>query len=385
MKKSFIITSLVMAMGLFTACDSDRDDNPTLTMPETFTLNAPAIAENNVIDLANTETITITCNQPDYGGYPLVTEYTVEYSTTEDFAEGTTFRLPSSYTQTKIDLPAKTMNTTIIEDYQATHGEGTSPEDFFPLYIRLLAKPSKVDVNSIVSNTIKLNVKASYKTPDVTIPDDLYVVGSNIGNGWDLWQKLAHPYNTKGVYYTVVYMPEGGGQFMFGTKENDWNGHSAISEINGNDLVNITAAADDNVVFDKGGWFTLEFIAKIKGGALVYTLNVYPAKVFITGNACGGFPDKKVMLECTAPADNHGEWVSPAFIASGEMRAYINVPGREWWRTEFTLKDGTDVFFRETTDIPNDWATNVGPAYSVSASAGQKLYVNFETGKGSVK
>ena len=67
------------------------------------------------------------------------------------------------------------------------------------------------------------------------------------------------------------------------------------------------------------------------------------------------------------------------------MRAYINVPGREWWRTEFTLKDGTDVFFRETTDIPENWATNVGPAYSVSASAGQKLYVNFETGKGSVK
>ena len=136
MKKSFIITSLVMAMGLFTACDSDRDDNPTLTMPETFTLNAPAIAENNVIDLANTETITITCNQPDYGGYPLVTEYTVEYSTTEDFAEGTTFRLPSSYTQTKIDLPAKTMNTTIIEDYQAPTGQGTSPEDIYTHYIR---------------------------------------------------------------------------------------------------------------------------------------------------------------------------------------------------------------------------------------------------------
>ena len=72
-------------------------------------------------------------------------------------------------------------------------------------------------------------------------------------------------------------------------------------------------------------------------------------------------------------------------VPKREMRAYINVPGREWWQTEFTLKDGTDVFFRETMNIEKDWATNAGANYSVSASAGQKLYVNFETGKGSVK
>ena len=53
MKKSLILASMAMVLGLFTACDSDRDDNPTLTMPETFRLNAPAIAENNVVDLVN--------------------------------------------------------------------------------------------------------------------------------------------------------------------------------------------------------------------------------------------------------------------------------------------------------------------------------------------
>ena len=68
MKKILLMASVAVAMGLFTACDSDRDDNPTLTIPETFRLNAPAIAENNTIDLANTETITITCDQPNYGG-----------------------------------------------------------------------------------------------------------------------------------------------------------------------------------------------------------------------------------------------------------------------------------------------------------------------------
>lgn len=385
MKKTLILASLMMVMGLFTACDSDRDDNPTLSIPTTFRLNAPAIAENNVIDLANTESIVLTCDQPNYGGFPIVTEYTVEYSTAEDFAEGKTYSMPTTYNTTKIALSAKTINSTLIEAYQAENGEGTSPDNNFPLYIRLTAKPANLDVEPVVSNTIILpNCKATYKIPDVTIPENLFVAGSNIGTAWNTWQKLAHPYGTNGVYYTVVWMPEGGGQFKFGTKEGDWTGHSAISEFKDDAEVGISAASDDNIVFGKGGWFTLEFIAKIKGGALVYTLNVYPAKVFITGNACGGFP-ADVMLECTAPADNSGDWVSPEFTASGEMRAYVEVPGRDWWRTEFTLKGGTDIFFRETVDLPNSWGETLGADYSVSAATGMKLYVNFDSGKGSVK
>ena len=184
MKKSIITASLALMMGLFTACESDRDDNPVLSMPETFRLNAPAIAENNVIDLANTEDITIT-----YGGFPIVTEYTVEYSTSETFEEGQTYTMPTSYTSTRINLSAKTINSTLIEAYQAVNGEGTSPEANFPLYIRLSAKPANLDVNSIYSNTIVLpSVKASYKKPDVTIPENLFVVGSNIGTAWATWQ-----------------------------------------------------------------------------------------------------------------------------------------------------------------------------------------------------
>ena len=120
-------------------------------------------------------------------------------------------------------------------------------------------------------------------------------------------------------------MPEGGGQFKFGTKEGDWTGHSAISEFNDVAEVGITAADGDNIVFGKGGWYTLEFIAKIKSNALVYTLNVYKAEVFVTGSAFGGFPDDGFNGVCTPPADNTGDWVSPAFTASGEMRAYVKV------------------------------------------------------------
>lgn len=374
-----------MVLGLFTACDSDRDDNPTLTVPETFRLNAPAIAENNVVDLLNTDNITFTCDQPNYGGFPIVTDYTVEYSTTENFAEGTTYAWPSTFTSTTISLQGRKLNDNLIEAYQAANGEGTTPDGDFPLYFRLKAKPANVNVNSVYSNTIVLpKVRATYKAPDVTIPADLFVAGGNIGTAWKTWQKLAHPFNTTGVYYTVIYMPEGGGQFKFGTKEEDWTGHSAISEFNDVAEVGITASSDDNIVFGKGGWYTIEFIAKIKSNALVYSLNVYPAHVYITGNGIGGFPDD-TKLECTPPADNTGDWVSPEFTASGEMRAYVQVGERSWYQTEFTLKGGTEIFFRETTDIPDNWEKAMGADYSVKVSAGNKLHVNFDKGTGFIE
>lgn len=393
MKKSLILASMALVLGLFTACDSDRDDNPTLTVPDSFRLNTPAIAENNVIDLLNTDNITLTCDQPNYGGFPIATEYTLEYSTSANFDKDVTYTWPSSFTSTTITLQGRKLNDNLIEAYQAINGEGTTPENDFPLYMRLSAKPLNSNVESVYSNSITLpNVRATYKAPDVSIPADLYVVGSNIGEEWKTWQRLAHPYGTTGVYYTVVWMPEGGGKFKFGTKEGDWTGHSAISEFNDETNVGITADGDDKVVFGKGGWYTLEFVAKIKSNALVYTLNVYKAQVFITGKGIGGFPDDGFKLECTAPADNTGDWISPAFTTSGEMRAYVSVPNREWWRTEFTLKGGTDIFFREVTNIPDTWEAaedadgkELGADYSVKVSAGQKLHVSFDTGKGFVE
>ena len=76
-------------------------------------------------------------------------------------------------------------------------------------------------------------------------------------------------------------------------------------------------------------------------------------------------------------------WVSPEFAGSGELRAYISVPGEDWWRTEFTLFGG-ELYFR-VVDIPHNWAEDVGEEYSVSVSTGSKLYVDFNNNTGEVK
>ena len=58
MKKiSNILLAVTFALPLFTACETDNDSNPILNEPDTFTLNTPAYAANNVYDLKNAQTV----------------------------------------------------------------------------------------------------------------------------------------------------------------------------------------------------------------------------------------------------------------------------------------------------------------------------------------
>ncbi len=73
-KISNILLAATFTLPLFTACETDNDSNPILNEPDTFTLNTPAYAANNVYDLKNAQTVELTCSQPDYG-FPAATTY----------------------------------------------------------------------------------------------------------------------------------------------------------------------------------------------------------------------------------------------------------------------------------------------------------------------
>jgi hypothetical protein len=116
---------------------------------------------------------------------------------------------------------------------------------------------------------------------------------------------------------------------------------------------------------------------------LQFTLNVHPGAAYIIGNTTGDWTDGYAASALTAPADGSGEWVSPAFTSAGELRAYVKVPGIEWYHTEFTLYKGA-IFWRNLNIISN-WAENAGADYSVACEPGQKLYVNFDQNTAEVK
>lgn len=386
--KLLLLPVMVLPL-LFASCADDNDSNPTLDLSHVsdgFVLNQPSYS-GETYDLVNADNLTLTCSQPNYGGVPYVTRYYVQVALDQNEltdASATPTELATSYTTAKMNIEARELNSTLVDMYQEAHPGENMPEAM-PVYIRLRAVIDgglNPTLGQTYSNIITLpNVKATYQAPDLQLPEELFVVGSSIQNAWNSWKPLAPVYGMAGLFYTMVYVPDGG-TFKFGKFEQDWNGYSAISSYDDQAGAGIVqAASDDNIQFNNGGWYTLVFEVELSPNKknFVYTLHVFKAEAHLQGAVLPNGFDTPVgeATALVAPSDATGKWVSPAFTGSGELRAYIKVPmaGVDWWRTEFTIHDGKLVW--RTVDIPKNWAESMGAEYSVSCSAGQKLYVDF--------
>ena len=394
-----LLPAMVLPL-LFTSCDEDRDDNPTLDLShvsEGFVLNTPAYAANNTYDLASASYLTLTTNQPNYGtGVPYAVRYYVQTSIDPNFVndpENTTHEeLTTSYSSATLNVDAAELNTAIVDLYQTANPDSANVPTM-PVYIRLRAQLAEADSATLAksvtySNVITLpSVKATYVAPDAEYPAQLYVVGSSIQTAWTSWKPVPPVYGLPGNYYTMIYVPAGG-SFKWGTAEQDWRGYDRLTAINdkANAGVSDTDGGNHNIGIANAGWYTLQFVGTISadGKSISYELNIYPGAAYIIGAAAGGaWTDGDANWALTAPADASGNWESPAFTGGGELRAYIKIPGIDWWRTEFTLYNG-GLYWRNA-DIPDNWAKNIGSDYSVNCAAGQKLYVNFDQNTGDVK
>ena len=177
-----------------------------------------------------------------------------------------------------------------------------------------------------------------------------------------------------------------GGEFNWGTEINDKLGINQIKEINDVAGAGITAGDDQNLKVANAGWYTLHFMGEISKDKknINWTLTVYKTQVCLIGACIGqsnwGFADENAL---TPPDDPSGDWVSPAFTASEELRVSVKVGSIDWYRTEFTIHNG-DVFWRKQS-VNDGWKKDVGSDYSVSTTPGKKLYVNFDTNKAEVK
>lgn len=373
-----MLFAVVACLPFFTSCEDDNGSNPTLSFPESFVLNTPEFAANNVYDLPAASYVNLTTTQPDYGGWPAAVTYAVQVSLDQANEDGWK-ELFTTYTTTKINIPAAELNVAVLDLYRAANNDA-DPEGEMPLYVRLRAflADTGEHFGEVFSNVISLNVW-SYDTPsEVSLPTAIYVCGNSIADSWSTWKPLAPVYGKEGRFYTMIYNNADG--FKWGYKPNDWFGYDMITEFESQvaDL-EITAASDGNIVFNKTGWYVLEFITKIVGNDVQVKMVVAPGAAGVIGNAVGNWDG----IAMTPSASKDEPWTFSDFTGSGELRAYITVPGEDWWRTEFTIYEG-ELFWR-TMDIPNDWATNVGENYSVAVGSGKTLKVNFDRNTASVE
>ena len=396
MKKIFkfmLLPALVLPL-LFTSCDEDRDSNPKLDLSHVadgFVLNTPALAENNTYDLKSAKSLKLTCSQPNYGGIPYVVRYYVQVSIDPKFVSDPTAthtELATSYKTAEMEVNASEVNDAVVALFQAANPD-TSVPDEMPIYIRLRAVidiTADSNLGETYSNVITLpSVKAAYEAPDAKFTDNLYLIGSSIQTPWQSWKAIPKVFGLEGNYYGVIYLPAGG-EFKWGTENNDYRGINRLKEINDEAGAGISAGEEQNIKVANAGWYTLHFKGKITEDKknIDWTLTVYKTQVCLIGTCIGqstwGFADDTAL---TPPADPTGEWVSPAFTASEELRVAVKVGSIDWYRTEFTIHNG-EVFWRKY-NMPNNWAETMGADYSVKPAVGTKLYVNFDTNKAEVR
>ena len=379
MKKFYSIAAAVLCLCAAISCEDEREIITLNENPTTFVLNTPAFA-NAEYDLDNSKVVVLTCSQPDFG-FTAPTLYTVQLSLENDFAtEGKFETFSMASTTARIELPA--------DEFAAYVTSLSGKEEAaFPItetvYLRAIAKVKNTETQ-IASNVITLNkVRTSFALPPIEFKPNLFVVGANIGKAWSTWKPVAAVYGIAGEYYTMVY--NGGGNdngLKWGEAENDWRGYDNLKSIQDNAGAGISKKADDgNLIFENAGWYVLHFEGTVVGQTIEYVLKVEPAHAYVIGNVADGtWTDSDAAWEMTLDGST---FVSPAFVGGGELRAYIKVPGLDWWRTEFTLYKGS-LYFRDV-DIPNNWNENKGSDYSVNGAAGQKLYVDFNNNTGEVK
>lgn len=389
MKKIYksLLFAMVACLPFLTSCKDDNGSNPTIWIPASFELNEPEFAANNVYDLPSATTLNLTTSQPNYGGWPAAVTYAVQISL--DGTDDSWNELKTTYTSTKIGISTAELNAAVLDMYRKAH-EDADPEGVMPLYFRLRAflAGTGEHYGEVFSNAIQVNV-LSYDTPsDVTLPTAIYVCGNSIDDAWKTWKPLTPVFdsgkNKDGRFYTMIY--NGADGFKWGYKPEDWFGYDMITEFDNQvDDLEITADGDGNIVFSKAGWYVLEFICKIVGNEIQVKVVVAPGKACVTGNCVDNGSWSGVAM--TAP-EGKGNWTfsdwTPAAGDPAELRAFIVVPGEDWWRTEFTVVDGQIVWRDKEHNCDANWRDDVGEEYSI-AVAGKTLKVNFDNNTGSVE
>ena len=198
---------MMMALVAFTACSTDRDDNPTLSIPTdgSFTLYAPGIAANT-IDLDNSASLTFKADQPNYG-YTAHITYLMEFAASNDGSTWSSWQASDASNENPLAITIPTSE--IAGAVTAGLVELGRSEAEFPLLAKVKARvraflPGKEDTTSVYSTEVQFAATTSYVLPPV--PSLLfYLVGAQ--PGWNGPAAL-----------TALFYPEGGDVYTYTTK-----------------------------------------------------------------------------------------------------------------------------------------------------------------------
>lgn len=218
MKKLSIFLSALAMVGL-TACNDD--DTPVVNVPDTFTLNTPATAEQ-YYELTPEGTITLTCSQPDYGFVAAAT-YSVEISFDKNEVYTVNTKTPGS-AELIINESDVAMGMCVLRGIETT--DDWTDAGYVPLYVRAVSQLDLKGTGLVKSNWIELkNVKGYFAVPTA---DYIWLVGTP--SEWQMTEtetlknwRLYETYIGSKVYAAVFNMPAAAMFRFYSELDGNWD------------------------------------------------------------------------------------------------------------------------------------------------------------------
>lgn len=369
--KSIIKSSLLLcaSVALFSACEKDLDNNPTLQTPKTFTLNTPAYAAQTV-DLKVANGLTFSWSQPDYG-FPVSAEYGMQFSTTNkwtksvdqvvdmDSERGDYAPVGSPTTTCSTSVSAADLATAVEKMERYEEGKVPASQE---LYARVY---SLVKGDTIYSNPVKVSVAPYYVELSDAPVETWYLVGGSFGDGsWGNSQVVpllpmeGQEYDKKtgkGVISWTGYLSTSG--FKLKKNPSSWNDGQVGQGASFGDFKYNDGGSGD-IIVPEAGYYKITYdtknlklkIEKYTGAApTAYASMALPGK-HDSWNAAGGTP----LTAETSVVENH-DW-----------------KGTVTFTEKSTGADGEGCKFAANGAWDDNWGAEAFP-YGVATKGGKNI------------
>ena len=233
---------------------------------------------------------------------------------------------------------------------------------------------------------ITINVEDYTYTIKEDLPEHMYINVSPYSLGWD-WAvapEMVPVTQTPGMFWSIQYYTAGD-QIKFAPVrkwEGDFGYDEEILSPEAIDFAELTSSGG-NIGIGKSGWYLVIVAVTTEGKTISFRL----PEVYLLGGVINNSWNCDETTLFRIPTDKTSDFISPAATVTGMARISTTaVDAGGWWKSEFTLDlanegDGT-IVYRENKNV-SDNLSELG--YECNVKAGQKVHINFTTGKGKVE
>lgn len=238
-------------------------------------------------------------------------------------------------------------------------------------------------INTVLKGRIKISFDAynyRFTIKDNSAPTELYMTGSAYNWGTpagdpNAWKALVPVNGTKGAFWGIFYF--GADEQVKFAPQAAWGGDFGYIDAISQESKDLAGLSDvgGNLKIGKAGWY-LVYISVVGDDKVI---EFEKPNVYLMGDTSyDGWNSQLVEQDLfIVPATADGEFVSPAFLANGEVRICVNpkaLSTSDWWKTEFIVLDGKIAF-----------RGNGGDQERVQGKTEQKVYLNFGNGTGRIE